>query len=280
MTKARDIERSIITTYRSSIWSRFVQGVRKYGLIEAGDRIAVCISGGKDSMLLAKCMQELKRHGADNFETVFLVMDPGYNEENRKRIDENLRLLEIPAEVFSSTIFDTVAGLNGSPCYICARMRRGHLYAKAKELGCNKIALAHHFNDAIETTLMGILYNGRFQTMLPKLKSKNFEGMELIRPLYMVREQDVKNWRDRNQLTFIQCACRFTEHCVIDENEAGKSKRKYVKILIRELKKTNPNVDINLFNSASNVNLDQLLRYKLNGEWRGFLDGGGDGSDG
>jgi tRNA(Ile)-lysidine synthase TilS/MesJ len=269
MAKTQEIERSIITTYRKAIWSRFVRGVRAYELIRPGDRIAVCISGGKDSMLLAKCMQELKRHGTDNFDLTFLVMDPGYNEENRRRIDENLKLLEIPATVFSSAIFDTVAGMGGAPCYMCARMRRGHLYAKARELGCNKIALAHHFNDAIETTLMGIFYNGRFQTMLPKVKSANFPGMELIRPLYAVREQDIKNWRDRNELAFIQCACRFTEHCVINEDDPGKSKRKEAKILIRELKKKNPNVDINIFNSASNVNLDQVLGYKKDGVWRG-----------
>jgi len=268
MTPAQQIERSIITTYRSKIWKRFAEGVRKYGLIKPGDRIAVCISGGKDSMLLAKCMQELKRHGTDNFGLEFIVMDPGYNPENRRLVDENLALLEIPAVVFSSQIFEAVESMGGSPCYMCARMRRGHLYAKARELGCNKIALAHHFDDAIETTLMGVLYNGRFQTMLPVLRSTNFPGMELIRPLYMVREQDIIAWRDKNNLTFTRCACRFTEACDKIKDGPGESKRKEIKLLIRELKKNNPHADINIFNSVHNVNCDQLIRYKINGEWK------------
>jgi tRNA(Ile)-lysidine synthase TilS/MesJ len=269
---AREVERSIITVYRSGIWSRFARSVREYGLINSGDRIAVCISGGKDSMLLAKCMQELKRHGTDNFGAEYVVMDPGYNAENRRVIEDNLRLLDIPATIFSAPIFDSVAQMGGSPCYICARMRRGHLYAKARELGCNKIALAHHFNDVTETIMMGILYNGRFQSMPPKLKSANFEGMELIRPLYTVRERDIINWRDYNRLGFIQCACRFTEKCVIADDDPGQSARKAVKLLIAALKKTNPNADINIFNSASNVNLDTIIGWKRHGEEHRFTE--------
>ena len=208
-----DIERSIIKKYKKTVWRQFTKGINEYELIQDGDKIAVCISGGKDSMLLAKLMQELKKHGRNNFEVEFLVMNPGYNEENWTIIENNAKLLGIPIKVFQTEIFDIVAGVDDSPCYLCARMRRGYLYAKAKELGCNKIALGHHYDDVIETILMGMMYNGQIETMMPKLHSTNFEGMELIRPLYLVKEAAIKAWRDSNDLHFIQCACRFTENC-------------------------------------------------------------------
>lgn len=271
MEKYKEIERSIITTYRKTIWKPFVAAVKEYELIKEGDKIAVCMSGGKDSMLMAKCMQELKLHGKNNFDLVFLVMDPGYNEWNRQAIENNAKLLNIPINIFSTNIFDYVAGLReGSPCYLCARMRRGHLYSKAKELGCNKIALGHHFNDVIETTLMSMLYNGQFKTMMPKLYSDNFEGLELIRPLYKVKENAIINWKNYNELQFINCACRFTETCVI--NDTGGSKRKEMKRLVKTLEGMNPVFSDNIFKSLYNVNLSTVLGTIKNGKKTFFLE--------
>ena len=272
LEKYQEIERSIITTYRKELWSPFVLAVKKYRLIQAGDKIAVCISGGKDSMLLAKLMQELHRHSETPFELVFLVMDPGYNQENRARIEENARILHVPITVFESEIFDvseTVAG--NSPCYLCARMRRGHLYAKAKELGCNKIALGHHKSDVIETTLMGMLYGGQLQGMLPRIKSTNFDGMELIRPLYCVLEKDILRWKEHNDLQFIACACKFVQK-VTGGDDDGFSARKRVKELIATLKEENSNVENNIFQSIHNEQLDTLAEYKSGGKRASFLD--------
>lgn len=269
LTERETIERSIITTYRKGIWSPFVLAVKKYRLIEKGDKIAVCISGGKDSMLLAKLLQELQNHGETEFDLRFIVMDPGYNKENRKKIEENAKLLGIPIEIFETDVFaSSLAAAGDSPCYLCARMRRGYLYAKAKELGCNKIALGHHKSDVIETTLMAMLYGGQIQGMLPRLKSKNFDGLELIRPLYCVNEQDVLKWKEGNGLDFIACACKFTENTA---KEAVFSARKRVKQLIAELKKENPCVEDNIFQSIHNVQLDTLVRYKTNGTEVSFL---------
>ena len=269
LTERETIEHSIITTYRKGIWSPFVLAVKKYRLIEQGDKIAVCISGGKDSMLLAKLMQELQKHGETEFDLRFIVMDPGYNKENRKKIEENAKLLGIPIEIFETDVFaSSIAAAGDSPCYLCARMRRGYLYAKAKELGCNKIALGHHKSDVIETTLMAMLYGGQIQGMLPRLKSKNFDGLELIRPLYCVNEQDVLKWKEGNGLDFIACACKFTENTA---KEAAFSARKRVKQLIAELKKENPCVEDNIFQSIHNVQLDTLVRYKTNGTEVSFL---------
>ena len=269
LTERETIERSIITTYRKGIWSPFVLAVKKYRLIEKGDKIAVCISGGKDSMLLAKLMQELQNHGETEFDLRFIVMDPGYNKENRKKIEENAKLLGIPIEIFETDVFaSSLAAAGDSPCYLCARMRRGYLYSKAKELGCNKIALGHHKSDVIETTLMAMLYGGQIQGMLPRLKSKNFDGLELIRPLYCVNEQDVLKWKEGNGLDFIACACKFTENTA---KEAVFSARKRVKQLIAELKKENPCVEDNIFQSIHNVQLDTLVRYKTNGTEVSFL---------
>ena len=247
MERYKEIERSIIKKFRKSIWNNFCGAVNEYKLIEEGDRIAVCISGGKDSMLMAKCMQELNRHSIIPFELVFLVMDPGYNTENRKLIESNAELMNIPITVFESDIFDIVVNAGGAPCYLCARMRRGCLYAKAKELGCNKIALGHHFDDMIETLLLNMTYASEIKTMLPKLKSTNFEGMELIRPLYKVKEKDIINWSRYNELKFLQCACKFTAD---SEHNEELSKRKEIKALIAEIKKTNPAVDDNIFRSV------------------------------
>ena len=266
------IERSIITTYRKTIWSPFVLAVKKYQLIQAGDKIAVCISGGKDSMLLAKLMQELHRHSEVPFELVFLVMDPGYNKENRERIEKNAELLNVPITVFESDVFAAAdAAAANSPCYLCARMRRGHLYAKAKELGCNKIALGHHKSDVIETTLMGMLYGGQIQGMLPRLKSTNFEGMELIRPMYCILEEDVLRWKEYNGLQFIACACKFTQNLTGCDEDTFSARRK-VKELIAQLKKENPNVENNIFQSIHNVQLDTLAEYKQNGQKHTFLE--------
>lgn len=274
LTKQEQIERSLITTYRKGIWSPFVLAVKKYRLIQAGDKIAVCISGGKDSMLLAKLMQELQKHGEAPFEIKFIVMDPGYDKKNRRKIEENARLLGVPAEVFETDVFAaSLAAAGDSPCYLCARMRRGYLYAKAKELGCNKIALGHHKSDVIETTLMAMLYGGQIQGMLPKLKSKNFEGLELIRPMYCISEEDVLRWKEGNGLDFIACACRFTENT---QNQNAFSARRRVKELIAQLKKENPNVEDNIFQSIHNVQLDTLVRYKTEGEERTFLEKFGD----
>ncbi len=269
MERYQEIERNLITTYRSKIWRKFTSAINEYELIRDGDKIAVCISGGKDSMLLAKCLQELKRHGKNNFELVFLTMDPGYSTVNRKKIEDNAALLNIPIEIFESDIFSIVTEVSGSPCYLCARMRRGALYSKAKELGCNKIALGHHFDDVIETILMGIFYNGQIQSMMPKLHSRNFEGMELVRPLYWVKEQDIINWKNYNKLDFLRCACRFTEAC---EDEEKSSKRQEMKDLMKNLLKTNPNADISVFKSVYNVNLNTVIGYKKNDVRHHFLD--------
>lgn len=272
MEKYLEIERSLITKYRKPIWRKFVKGIQEYDLIQEGDKIAVCISGGKDSMLMAKLLQELQRHGKYHFDLVFLVMNPGYNEINRQTIINNAELLNIPITMFETQIFDIVAEVDESPCYLCARMRRGHLYKKAKELGCNKIALGHHFNDVVETTLMGMFYGGQVQTMMPKLHSKNFEGMELIRPMYLIEEEDIIHWKTYHELQFIQCACRFTENCSICDNGGGGSKRQEMKVLIKKLKKNNPNVDKNIFRSMHNVNLDTLIGYHTESEQHHFLD--------
>ena len=266
-----DIEESIRKKFKKSIWCKFTKAVREYELVKEGDKIAVCISGGKDSMLMAKLFQELQRHNRFPFEVTFLVMDPGYSKENRQIIENNAKKLNIPLTIFESDIFEAVLHVEKSPCYLCARMRRGHLYAKAKELGCNKIALGHHYDDVIETILMGMLYGAQVQTMMPKLHSTNFEGMELIRPLYLVREDDIKKWRDYNDLHFLQCACKFTETCSIEGGDSS-SKRMEIKHLIRELKKTNPFVEGNIFKSVENVNLSTVIAYKQNGVKHHFLE--------
>jgi tRNA(Ile)-lysidine synthase TilS/MesJ len=266
------IERSIITKYRRALWSPFMYAVKKYELIQPGDKIAVCISGGKDSMLMAKLIQELHRHSDVPFEAVYLVMDPGYNEINRRKIETNAALLQVPITIFETNIFEVANSTDQSPCYLCARMRRGHLYNKAKELGCNKIALGHHFNDVIETTVMGMFYSSQLQAMLPKLHSTNFEGMELIRPLYCVHEEDIIAWKTYNHLEFIQCACRFTENCTICDNGGGGSKRQEIKTLLRRLKRDNPNIEKSIFNSIHKVSLDTFPGYKTNGQEHSFLE--------
>ena len=266
-----DIEESIRKKFRKTIWCRFTKAIREYELVKEGDKVAVCISGGKDSMLMAKLFQELKRHNKFPFEVVFLVMDPGYSPENRQIIENNAKKLNIPVTIFESDIFESVFNIEKSPCYLCARMRRGYLYHKAQELGCNKIALGHHYDDVIETILMGMLYGAQVQTMMPKLHSTNFEGMELIRPLYLVREDDIKKWRDYNDLHFIQCACKFTDICTTCGGENA-SKRVEVKNLIRQLKETNPFVESNIFKSVENVNLSTIVAYKKDGVKHHFLD--------
>lgn len=266
------IERSITKKYRKEIWNPFVEAVKRYELIQSGDKIAVCISGGKDSMLMAKLMQQLQRHSEVPFELVFLVMDPGYSKLNRDKIESNAKLLHIPITVFETDIFDIANGVIKSPCYLCARMRRGHLYNKAKELGCNKIALGHHFSDVIETTLLGMFYGSQIQAMLPKLHSQNFEGMELIRPLYCIHEDAILAWKRYNSLEFIQCACRFTESVGKSGDGIGESKRQEIKHLIRELKKNNPNIEISIFNSIHAVCLDTMPGYKTGSEKHSFLD--------
>ena len=265
-------EHSLIKKFRRQLWSPFTRALMEYKLIEDGDKIAVCISGGKDSMLMAKLFQELLRHGKQNFEAVFLVMDPGYNELNYRAVTENAKLLGVPIQTFRTEIFDTVAQAGGSPCYLCARMRRGHLYSQAKELGCNKIALGHHYDDVIETILMGMLYGGQIQTMMPKLHSTNFPGMELIRPLYLVREADIIRWRDYNDLHFIQCACRLTESCASCGGTEQGSKRAQVKQLIRRIAAQDPVVEKNIFRSVENVNLNTVIAYKKDGVKHHFLD--------
>ncbi len=266
---AQDVERSIVKKFRKEIWRKFTRAINEYELIKDGDRIAVCISGGKDSMLMAKLFQELWRHGRQNFEVKFLVMNPGYNEENYQNILNNAGRLNVPITVFCTEIFDTVADITDSPCYLCARMRRGYLYSHARELGCNKIALGHHYDDVIETILMGMLYGGQVQTMMPKLHSTNFEGMELIRPLYLIREEDIIRWTHYNELRFIQCACRFTENLA---SGAGDSKRAEIKELIRELSRKSPFIEKNIFRSVENVNLSTVIAYKQNGVRHHFLD--------
>ena len=270
--RTKDIERSIIKKFRKPIWRRFTKAIREYELVQDGDKIAVCISGGKDSMLMAKLFQELSRHGKKNFEVVFLVMNPGYNEINYQTIKDNAKILDVPITVFESDIFNIVASEEQSPCYLCARMRRGYLYSKAKELGCNKIALGHHYDDVIETILMGMLYGAQVQTMMPKLHSTNFEGMELIRPLYLIREADIIHWANYNDLHFIQCACRFTEHCASCGGTEKGSKRAEIKELIHELAQKDPVIEYNIFRSVENVNLNTVIGYKQDGVRHNFLD--------
>jgi len=275
--RCKDIERSIIKKFRKDIWSQFTKAINIYNLINDGDKIAVCISGGKDSMLMAKLFQELYRHGKQNFEIVYLVMNPGYNDINYQTILNNAKLLQIPIEVFRSDIYNIVAKEDikdaGSPCYLCARMRRGALYQKAKELGCNKIALGHHYDDVIETILMGMLYSGQVQTMMPKLHSSNFEGLELIRPMYLIREESIIHWRDYNDLHFIQCACRLTESCASCGGTEQGSKRGEIKALIRDLREKSPYIEGNIFKSVENVHLNAIIAYKdKEGKRHNFLD--------
>lgn len=269
--KAKEVERSINKKFHKGIWSRFTAAINDYELISEGDKIAVCISGGKDSMLMAKLFQELKRHNKFPFEVEYIVMDPGYSEPNRRQIEENAKMLNVPVTIFESNIFDSVFHIEKSPCYLCARMRRGYLYNQAKNMGCNKIALGHHYDDVIETILMGMLYGGQVQTMMPKLHSTNFEGMELIRPMYLIREDEIKRWRDYNGLTFLNCACKFTEQCAVNPME-NLSKRIEIKTMIRELKKTNPQVESNIFKSVQNVNLDTVIGYKKDSVKHNFLE--------
>ena len=269
--RTREIERSIIKKFRRSVWRPFTKALNEYQLVQEGDKIAVCISGGKDSMLMAKLFQELKRHGKVNFDVVFLVMNPGYNEDNWNIILNNAKLLGIPLTVFESDIFDTVATIDKNPCYLCARMRRGYLYSKAKELGCNKIALGHHFDDVIETILMGMLYSAKIETMMPKLHSQNFEGMELIRPMYMIKEEGIKAWRDYNKLQFIQCACRFTENCSTCGG-GRKSKRDEMKELVEQFRNISSVIDTNIFNSIHNINLNTVIGYHKDDMKYNFLD--------
>ena len=269
LEKHEEIERSINKKFRKDIWNKFITAINEYKLIEENDCIGVCISGGKDSMILAILMKMLQKYSKFPFSLRFIVMDPGYNPENRKRIEENLKLLNIEAEIFETDIFKITETVTESPCYLCARMRRGYLYSKAKSLGCNKIALGHHMSDVIETTLLGIMYGSQIQGMLPRLKSTNFEGMELIRPLYCILEQDIIKWAEYNELSFIRCACRFTENT---ETDLGASKRLEIKELISELKKNNPQIEHNIFKSIHNCNVDTLIEYKLNGKTHSFLE--------
>lgn len=270
--KRARIEQSIIKKFRKPIWRAFTRALNTYDLIQEGDKIAVCISGGKDSMLMAKLMQLLQRYSEVPFEVVFLVMDPGYNEINRNKIESNAALLHIPITVFETDVFAVANNSEKNPCYLCARMRRGYLYSKAQELGCNKIALGHHFNDVIETTVMSMFYGSQMQAMLPKLHSTNFAGMELIRPLYCIHEEDILAWKQYNDLEFIQCACRFTENCTMCDNGGGGSKRQEVKILLRRLCRDNPNIERSIFNSIHAVNLDMMPGYKSGGVLHSFLD--------
>ena len=269
LEKYQLIERSIIKKYRKELWNPFTYAVKKYELIRPGDRIAVCVSGGKDSMLLAKLMQELHRHSDVPFELAFLVMDPGYNGANRRKIESNAALLHVPITVFESNVFDIANNAGGSPCYLCARMRRGHLYSRARELGCNKIALGHHFNDVVETTVLGLFYGSQLQAMMPKLHSANFEGMELIRPLYRVHEEDIIAWARYNGLEFLQCACRFTEDAA---NVPGASKRQEIKELLRRMRQDSPNIEKSIFNAIHAVTLDTFPGWKTGGEIHSFLE--------
>ena len=271
MEQYKEIERSIIKRFRKEIWSKFVKAVKEYQLINENDKIMVCISGGKDSFLMAKCIQELERHSDVKFEAKYVVMDPGYNKKNREYIIENAKKLNIPITIFESNIFEVVSSVGDSPCYLCARMRRGYLYSKAQELGCNKISLGHHFNDVIETTLLSMFYGSEIKTMLPKLHSENFPGLELIRPLYLIHENDILAWRDYNNLAFLNCACKFTELISSVEKE-NISKREEIKKLIASLKEVNPNIDNNIFNSINNINLNTVLGYKKDGVKYSFLD--------
>ena len=269
---SQNIERSIMKKYRKELWNPFIKAVKNYELVQENDKIAVCISGGKDSMLMAKLMQLLQRYGDVPFELTFLVMDPGYNEKNRKKIEENAKILNVPITVFETNIFDVANSVDKSPCYLCARMRRGYLYSRAKELGCNKIALGHHFDDVIETTLIGMFYASQLKAMIPKLHSTNFEGMELIRPMYCIHEEDIIAWMNYNGLEFIQCACRFTENYTLNNNEGGISKRQEIKMLIRQLKKDNPLIDKSIFNSIHSVSLDTMPGYKTHRKPYSFLE--------
>ena len=270
MERYQEIERSIIKKFRKDIWSRFMASVSEYNLIEENDKIMVCISGGKDSFLLAKCIEELKRHGKVKFDVVYVTMNPGYNDINKELIISNAKLLNIDLQMFETDIFDITSVVSGNPCYLCARMRRGHLYNKAQELGCNKIALGHHFDDVIETTLLNIFYGAEIKTMLPKLHSDNYEGIDLIRPLYLVKEDAIIAWRNYNKLKFINCACRFTEKCDIDS--AGDGKREEMKKLIKKLRSEKKNIDNNIFTALNNINLNCVLGYKNNGKYVSFLD--------
>ncbi len=268
-TPVQKIEQTIVRRYHEELWSPFCKAIKRYQLIQPGDKIAVCISGGKDSMLMAKMMQMLHRHSVIPFEAVFLIMDPGYNRENREKVEANAKTLDIPYTLFESDIFDVANSQEKNPCFLCARMRRGCLYGKAQELGCNKIALGHHFDDVIGTTVMGMFYGGQIQAMIPKLKAKNFPGMELIRPMYLIHEEDVIAWAKANGLTFIQCACRFTENAAIDHSG---SKRQEVKALLKELKKINPNIENNIFSSIHTLQLDMMVGWKYKGKEYSFLD--------
>lgn len=270
MEKYVEIERSIIKKFRKDIWSKFTKAISDYELIKENDNIMVCISGGKDSFLLAKCIQELIKHGKFPFTAHYVVMDPGYNKVNRQLIEKNAKLLNVPIEIFETNIFDVTAKVEGNPCYLCARMRRGYLYSKAKELGCNKIGLGHHFDDVIETTLLSMFYGSEIKTMMPKLHSDNFEGLELIRPLYLIKESAVLAWKKYNELTFINCACRFTENCSIVDD--GTSKRNEMKNLVNNLRKINPSIDNNIFTSMNNINLNCVLGTKKDGKYTSFLD--------
>lgn len=271
MEKYKEVERSIITTYRKKIWRQFIKGIQEFEMVQEGDKIAVCISGGKDSMLLAKCMQELKRHRKVNFELVFLVMNPGYAPSNKQKIIDNAKLLDVPITMFESNIFDVVKEIDDHPCYVCARMRRGYLYKKAQELGCNKIALGHHFDDVIETILLGMFYGAQMQTMMPKLHSTYHKGMQLIRPLYYVKEADIIKWANRNELDFLKCACPVTEKRK-DDSSIISSKRDEIKRLINDLRKVYDRVDVNIYNSTKNVNLNTIISYEKNGEKHHFMD--------
>ena len=272
MEKYKEIERGLITTYRKNIWSKFVKAVMDFKMIEDGDKIAVCISGGKDSMLMAKCFQEIKRHRKMDFDLKFIVMDPGYNELNRNKIIENARLLNIPIEMFETPIFNSVVRIENNPCYICARMRRGYLYERAKKLGCNKIALGHHFDDVIETILMGMFYGGQLQTMMPKILSTSHPGMELIRPMYYIKEESIIKWRDKDNLDFIKCACKFREEYEANGNVDGTSKREEMKSLVKQLKSNYDNIDMNIFSSVQNVNLSTIISYQKGDISYHFLD--------
>lgn len=269
LTRAQLAERSISKKFRKEIWNKLIEAVKTYKLIEKGDKIAVCISGGKDSMLLAVLMKMLQRYSEIEFDLKFIVMDPGYNQKNREKIENNAKILEIPIHVFETSVFSVADSVLESPCYLCARMRRGYLYNEAKSLGCNKIALGHHKNDVIETTLLGMMYGSQIQGMLPKLHSTNFESMELIRPLYCILEEDIIRWANYNELSFIACACKLTERAAMDENA---SKRREIKLLIKELKKNNPEIEKNLFNSIHRCNVDTLVGYKIRGENHDFLE--------
>lgn len=266
------IERSLIKKYRKTLWNPFIAAVKRYELIDAGDSIAVCISGGKDSMLMAKLMQQLQRVSEVPFDLTFLVMDPGYSAVNRQKIVDNAALLHIPVTMFETNIFEVAQSVEKSPCYLCARMRRGHLYNKARELGCNKIALGHHFSDVIETTLIGMFYGSQLQGMLPKLHSTNFEGMTLIRPMYCIHEEDILSWKRYNNLEFLQCACRFTENCSMHDNGGGISKRQEVKLLLRRLRQENPTIEQSIFQSLHAVCLDTMIGYKSDGQAHSFLE--------